>query len=264
MDDAERHPRPTGWLVGLAAIATLAMLGFVALGVWQLQRLAWKESLIARVENNARGRAVQAPLPEAWGTLEREHDEYRRVALRGRYVHELETLVRASTELGTGYWVLTPLRTDDGFWVLVNRGFVPPGMRDPASRTGDEPAGMQQVTGLLRFSETGGGFLQDNDAANDRWYSRDVQAIAASRKLSQAGMVAPFFVDVAAAADTSSPTAWPRPGLTVLRFSNNHQVYALTWFALAAMMAGAIGYLLVDERRLRRLAGDRDLAPVRA
>jgi surfeit locus 1 family protein len=62
--------------------------------------------------------------------------------------------------------------------------------------------------------------------------------------------VAPYFVDAQGAA-----SGWPRAGLTVVRFRNDHLVYALTWFALAAMMAAAIVYLVLDARRGRRMAG---------
>jgi surfeit locus 1 family protein len=72
------------------------------------------------------------------------------------------------------------------------------------------------------------------------------------------GPVAPYFVD--ASSEATPPTGWPRAGLTVVHFSNNHRVYAITWFALAAMSACAIGYLVIDERRLRRLAGVTPLA----
>ena len=84
------------------------------------------------------------------------------------------------TELGGGYWVMTPLVRDDGTTVLVNRGFVPADKRDPASWRSAEPAAVT-VTGLLRMTEPGGAFLRSNDPAADRWYSRDVAAIAASR-----------------------------------------------------------------------------------
>jgi surfeit locus 1 family protein len=250
MHGSTRGPRSSGTLVAPLTAAALAMAGFVALGVWQLHRLAWKEALIERVERHAHGRPTPAPDPNA--PLAREADEYRRVHLRGRYDHERETLVRASTALGSGYWVLTPLRTGDGVRVLVNRGFVPPELRERAHRI--EPTDEQEVVGLLRFSEPGGSLLQHNDAAHERWYSRDVQAIAQARGLG--GAVAPYFIDAAA----GSATEWPRPGLTVLYFSNNHLVYAVTWFALAAMVACAIGYLVIDERRLRRLAGAPHLA----
>ena len=255
MDDAPRGPRPAGTLAALLLAAAVALAGFAALGVWQVRRLAWKQDLIARVERHVNSAPVAAPGRADWQVLSREADEYRRVAVHGEYDFSRAVLVRATTALGAGFWVLTPLRTDQGFWVMVNRGFVPPEARGQLS----QPAGEQQVVGLLRFSEPGGTWLQRNDASQDRWYSRDVEAMAGARRI--AGPVAPYFVD--AVADPAAPTAWPRGGLTVIRFSNNHLVYAVTWFALAAMVAGAIGYLWVDERRLRRLAGERHLAPDR-
>jgi surfeit locus 1 family protein len=250
--EARRGPRSTRLMALLVGCAAVAFAGFVALGVWQVHRLAWKQDLIARVERNVHGAPVPAPGPDAWPRLSRGADEYRRVRLRGEFAHKLETAVRASTALGAGYWILTPLRTERGFWVLVNRGFVPPELRERGTREMQEPEGPQEVVGLLRFSEPGGSLLQGNAPAEGRWYSRDVQAIATARGLG-AAPVAPYFVD-ATAPDAQAATGYPRPGLTVLHFSNNHAVYAATWFALAAMVAGAIGYLVIDERRLRRLA----------
>lgn len=254
---AHQHtPRSNRTLAAIFIAAALAFAGFLSLGVWQVKRLAWKEALIARVAQHLHAVPVGAPGPTVWPSLERESDEYRRLIVRGHFSHEQETLVHASTALGSGYWVLTPLRTEQGFWVLVNRGFVPPEWRERAKRQAQEPTGEQQVIGLLRLSEPGGSALQKNDGAQGRWYSRDVQAIAAAKGLAGQS-VAPYFMDVSPS-DAPEPRAtWPRPGLTVLRFTNNHLVYALTWFALAAMTAGALGYVLADERRLRRLAGQR-------
>jgi len=240
--EASARPRSLATLVVVLTLAALACAGFLVLGAWQLQRLAWKEALIARVERNVQAPPVVAPGPPQWPALTRE-DEYRRLLLRGRFDFDREVLVRASTELGAGYWVLTPLRSEAGPWVLVNRGFVPPEQRAQVPR-GPE---MQELTGLLRLSEPGGSLLQRNAPAAGRWYSRDVAAIAAAQGLS--GPVAPYFVD-AQGVPGAAPT-WPRPGLTVLRFRNDHLVYALTWFALAAMMLAAIAYVLVDARRRR-------------
>jgi surfeit locus 1 family protein len=223
--------------------ATLACAGFAALGVWQVQRLAWKRALVARVEAHLRAAPVDAPGRAQWGGLTRDADEYRRVRLRGRYLPDAATPVRALTALGGGHWLLAPLRTDGGDVVLVNRGFVPPSV--PASGT---PEGEVEVVGLLRFSEPGGGFLQSNDPAAGRWTSRDVQAIGAARGLAQERL-APFFVD--AAADPRDPQAWPRGGLTVVKFPNSHLEYAITWFLLALGSAGAAAYVVVDARRRR-------------
>ena len=209
----------------LVALALLAAIGFTALGVWQVERRVWKLDLIARVEAGLKA-------PPSVVTDWRGVPEYRKVRLTGRYVFDRETLVKAVTVRGEGYWVMTPLRTSRGT-VLVNRGFVPSAI--PRGRDHEEVA---SVTGLVRQTEPKGGFLRSNDPAQDRWYSRDVAAIARARHL---GPVAPMFVDADAA---PNPGGYPVGGLTVVRFNNNHLAYALTWFALAALSVVAAVLLL--------------------
>ena len=228
-------------LIGIAALASTAGLG--ALGVWQVKRLGWKLDLIARVERRLAAEPAPAPDRTAWDTLTAASAEYLKVHVTGRFRHERETLVLAVTDLGRGSWVLTPLDTTQGFTVLVNRGFVPPERRDPATRAAAAIAGETTVTGLLRLTEPGGAFLRANDPTQDRWYARDVAAIASARGLADA---APYFIDADA---TPNPGGWPAGGLTQVSFSNNHRVYALTWFGLALMtLAGGL-YVVWDWRR---------------
>ncbi|MDE0947712.1 MAG: SURF1 family protein, partial [Sphingobium sp.] len=163
-----RHGR-AGFVIGLTLIAALLFTGLCTLGVWQVERLAWKRDLIVRVAVRIHAPPVPAPARAT------KSDEYRRVAATGTFLHDRATLVQASTVRGPGFWVLTPLRRADGTTLLINRGFVPPDARTSYTR----PAGPVRVTGLLRLTEPGGGFLRDNDPAADRWYSRDVAAIAA-------------------------------------------------------------------------------------
>nr|WP_295668692.1 SURF1 family protein [Sphingomonas sp.] len=212
--------------IGLAALAVLAVAGLIALGIWQLDRRTGKLALIAQVERRLATAPVPAPGPAEWSRIGRD-DAYTRVKVRGVFAHDRETLVQAATELGSGYWVLTPLVTGRGFTVLVNRGFVPPDRKVRPS----PPGSPITITGLLRIGEPGGGFLRHNDPAADRWYSRDVAAIAAKRGLAEP---APYFID----ADAASEPGSPRGGMTVIAFANNHLQYALTWFAMAAMLAG--------------------------
>lgn len=176
------------------------------------------------------------------------NSEYLHVSVQGRYRHDRETLVQAVTERGGGFWVITPLETVDGYFVLINRGFVSPIHRDPQTRPEGQIEGDTTVTGLLRLSESGGAYLRNNDPAADRWFSRDVAAIAAARGLQK---VAPYFID-ADASETASGNG-PVGGLTVVAFSNNHLQYALTWFALALMVAGGAFLVLRHEWRWRKL-----------
>jgi surfeit locus 1 family protein len=229
----------------------LAAAGFVALGIWQLQRLEWKRALIARVDSRIHAPALPPPARSDWPKVNAERDEYRHVAIAGRYLRGRETRVQALTELGAGDWVLDPLQTADGI-VLVNRGFVPDGARPLPP-----PAGPATVRGLLRINEPGGGFPRRNQPAQDRWYSRDVAAIAQARGLSG---VAPYFIDATA---TPADPGWPRGGLTVVRFRNQHLQYALTWFGLAVLTLWASWRLLTEERRMRHHDADAEPPPSR-
>jgi surfeit locus 1 family protein len=252
MTAAAGRPRQRSTLLRLAllALALLACAGFVALGSWQVQRLHWKLALIERIAQRVHAAPVAAPGPAEWPQVNAASAEYRRVKISGTLLTALAAKVQASTELGSGYWLLAPLRTPDGAVTMINLGFIP---ADAARRPLPPlPAGLFEVTGLIRISEPGGGFLRNNDPLADRWYSRDVAAIAATRGLSP---VAPYFIDADAASAARLATgaaAAPAGGLTVVSFHNNHLVYALTWYGLALMMAGACCWVVRDERRRSR------------
>jgi surfeit locus 1 family protein len=243
-DDRAASPVPSrrGFSPLLAVAALLLIVLFAGLGTWQVYRLQWKLDLIARVD--ARVHAAPAPPPPRahWAGITPESDEYRRVTLHGTYLYDLTTPVQALTEEGSGYWLLTPMCTKDGI-ILVNRGFIPaePGARTryaQARAAGDPCAGAGpavDVIGLLRTSEHDGAFTRTNDPAAGRWYVRDVAAIAGARGVN----AAPFFVDAAANQNPSGSPDRPVGGLTVVKFPNSHLVYAITWYALALMVAGA-------------------------
>lgn len=229
--------------LALAGLCLAFLCLFAGLGIWQVQRLGWKQDLIAKVE--ARLAAPPRPLfPAAsWSRLDAKALEYTRVRLAGRFDHGRETLVDALTERGPGYWVITPLATREGI-VLVNRGFVPRDRRDPATRAAGQAPGEVALTGLLRPSEPEGRVLRPNRPAEDAFFSRDVAAIAARRGL---GSVAPFFVDADSA---PNPGGFPLGGMTVVRFPDNHLVYALTWFALAILsLVGLVLTVRISDKR---------------
>jgi surfeit locus 1 family protein len=223
-------------------VAALVVIGLSALAVWQVHRRAYKLDLIARVETRVHAAHVPAPGRDAWAGVSAPADEYRRVSATGHWLAGRSVLTQAVTELGGGYWVMTPLAREDGTTVLVNRGFIPAKDRDSVSwqpRTSE----LVTVSGLLRMTEPGGGFLRANDPATGRWYSRDVAAIAASQGL---GRVAPYFID---AERKPGETSLPVGGLTVVAFPNNHLVYALTWSALALMAAAGAVFVNLDRLR---------------
>lgn len=230
-DGAEGPRTGRARLFVFGALLLSGIVALTGLGVWQLERRVWKLDLIARVDQRVHAEPVAAPGPSSWPDINAADDAYRHVRVTGHFTGGRATLVQAVTELGGGYWVLASFQTDEGFTVLVNRGFVPADEAQPLLQD-QGPEAETSVTGLLRVTEPGGAFLRHNDPAADRWYSRDVAAIAATRGL---GEVAPYFIDADASANRDGG---PVGGLTVIAFPNNHLIYALTWFGLAAMLAG--------------------------
>jgi surfeit locus 1 family protein len=243
MGEAARPRSPfTLAIIGVLAVALIA--GFTSLGVWQVHRLAWKQDLIARVEMRLAADPVSAPVPSEWAQITPEADEYRKVSVTGIFDHTAEVLTQAVTARGSGFWVMTPLITPNGAY-LINRGFVPTDRSEPDTRSAGQITGEVTVTGLLRLTEPEGGFLRKNDPVLGRWYSRDVAAITADLSIP----AAPFFVDADASPDTS---ALPIGGLTVVAFRNTHLIYALTWFCLAFGTAVAAMLVVRHEWRNRR------------
>ena len=214
--------------------AALAVL--VSLGLWQLQRLAWKEAVLAQIEARAGASPVAAPAD--WSAFDPQRDEYRHVTMSGTFEHDHEALVFRATGNGRpdfegpGYLVMTPLLLADGAHVLVNRGFVPLAKRDPALRAAGQGAGLVTITGLLRSTEPRNAFTPADNPARGEWFTRDVAAISAHFGLARP---APFSVDADA---TPNPGGLPLGGATVLAIANDHLSYALTGFGLGLALLG--------------------------
>jgi surfeit locus 1 family protein len=212
-------------------LATLIGVGFlVGLGLWQLKRLEWKEGLIARIE--ARTERNPMSLERALELAEqRQNPSYFPVHVTGRFHHKRERyLYGFSLDGEPGWHVITPLETVGGQVVLVDRGFVPDRLRDPATRPEGQVQEVVGVTGLLRTSEEPSVFIPDNDPVKNQWFSRDLLTMSRSMFPGGTVQVAPFFLEADA---TPVPGGWPKGGQTRLTLVNNHLQYALTWFGLA-------------------------------
>lgn len=215
-------------IVLLAAVALLVGV-FILLGNWQVQRLGWKLDLIEQVE----ARAYGTPVAARDDTME----AYTRVQVTGRYLFEDTLRIKAVTDLGPGFWVMTPLQNDT-LTVWVNRGFVPTGTQDLRREEGPH-----EITGLVRLSVPKGTLLEKNDPASGRWYSADLPVMSA-----QAGLddTAPYYID---AERRGQGADWPRGGMTQLTFRNTHLAYALTWYAMAVLLAGTVIYIVYGRRK---------------
>ena len=213
-------------LLPAAATAVVALV-CLALGVWQLERLAWKSNLIA--ERQAAVHAAPVPVPE---TLEEARRlEFRPVIAEGVFLNDKEIYLGASAPGGgsPGLQVLTPLRLKDGRVLFVNRGFVPSALKEPEKRIAGQLSGTARVSGLLRLPKGKPSWLvPDNRPDLNYWFWVDLPAMEAAAHLSD---VAPFYIDADA---TPNPGGWPKGGVTPIDLPNDHLQYAITWFALAA------------------------------
>lgn len=193
----------------------LSFLVLMALGTWQMQRLAWKESLIAATEK-AQAEPTLASLPqEVDGLL------YRKVTLTGRfdYAHTLH-LIGRQQGVDMGFYMVTPLSLDDdGRIILVNRGFSPVGKEA-------KPEGLVTVSGILRPLREKRALVPDNVPDKNIWTYEDLDAI--EKMLGKRPL--PFVLEVVG---TPQPGVYPMPDDGKVIFRNDHLGYAVTWYGMA-------------------------------
>jgi surfeit locus 1 family protein len=241
------RPRRAG-LVVPSLFALAALVTFIALGTWQIERKAWKEALIDALERRLSAAPTALPAHEQWSKVEPATDEFRRVKFSAGFVPGQEALVYASGSAlrsdvsGPGYWVFAPARTSSGAIVVVNRGFVPEGRQDPAARIAGEISGPIEMIGALRWPEPRGFFAPADEPGRNLWFVRDHAAIAAAKGW---GEVAPFFIELES---PEPPGGLPHPGALRVSLRNEHLQYAITWYGLAAVVVVMFAFWLRARR----------------
>ncbi|MDU8910349.1 SURF1 family protein [Aestuariicoccus sp. MJ-SS9] len=217
-------------------IATL-LLGLIgagillSLGVWQMQRLAWKEGILDEIESTIAGPAQ--PLPQV---VSPDEQRYQPLALSGTIEEgELHVLVSVK-RVGAGYRVIAPFQTNDGRRVLLDRGFVPVAKKGTPRRTG--PA---EVTGNLHWPDDRNSSTPENDVAGNTWFARDIGP------MSEALQTEPLLV-IAREVTPADPGLTPLP-VDTSGIPNDHLQYAVTWFSLAAIWLAMTATLIWRQRR---------------
>lgn len=234
---APRSGKGRAILTGVAFLAALAIL--LSLGTWQVERLQWKEKLLADIAE--RRVAPPVTLGEIEAMAARGEDiEYRPVTVTGVFANNRERHFFATWRGQTGYYVYTPLQLPDGRFLFVNRGFVPYEAKEPEMRKQGQLTGEQTVTGLARarLAEKPSAIVPENDLAKNIFYWKDLDAMAASTGIA-ADRLVPFFID---AGDAPNPKGLPIGAVTQFDLPNNHLQYALTWYGLAAALVGVMLY----------------------
>lgn len=217
----------------MALVGGLGLLALLGLGIWQLQRLDWKEGVLATISTRITETPVALPVdptPEA--------DAYRAVAMTGEVLPEELHVYWVTSDQGPGYRVVSPFRTDTGRRVLLDRGFVTAKAKlDPRS------AGLASVTGNLLWPDEADSLTPAPDSVGNIWYARDVAAMA-EHLGTQPLLVVARDVNMAHAVNSITPMP-----VSTQNIPNNHLQYAFTWFLLALVWAAMTGLFLLRSRK---------------
>ena len=218
------------------------------LGNWQVNRLYWKETLIAKVEE----RTAQSPITLDQFLAKQTSKEdwpYTPVLTKGTYDHSNEIYFFTTSVSGKSGWnVNTPMLLENGKYLIVNRGFVPYDMRNSELRLKGQVKGVQNLSGLIRVpkAEKPNSFFPENIPEKREIYWRDYDVMTELMGKNEGREFVPFFVD---ADNTPNPGGFPRGGATIITFSNSHLQYAVTWYGLALALLGVGGFFLYSRRQ---------------
>lgn len=247
------QPARSRGVFGLAVIALIMVSVLASLGVWQLRRKDEKHALITALTERLAAAPVALPAAAQWPSLTPAHDEFRRVKFSATLQNKPDAMVYSSGSAvrddvtGPGTWTFVPARLADGRSVVINAGFVQNTMQDRAQQdravrpliTG-APV---ELTGYLRFPESAGALTPHEDSSKRLWFTRDVPSMA---QVLAWGEVAPFYIDLESPQPASGT---PKPGPLQVRLKDDHLQYAITWFGLALVVAGAFVAWVIQRRR---------------
>ncbi|MTH97324.1 SURF1 family protein [Roseibium sp. RKSG952] len=206
-------------------IAGLAIL--VSLGVWQVQRLSWKQDVLAEIENRISANPVDLPV-----SVSPDTDKYLPVTIKGEMEPgEIHVLVSVK-QVGAGYRIIQSFSTEDRT-ILVDRGFVPVTAKQIERRTGP-----MEVTGNLHWPDEIDGYTPESDIDANIWFARDVPNLATALGAEPVLLIARSQTD---------PGIKPLP-VDTAGIPNDHLQYAITWFGLALVWAAMTGYFLWRSR----------------
>ncbi len=245
----------------LGSLAFLVFSALVFLGTWQVQRLAWKNDLIERLQN----RVHQSPiaLQIALDQFRQNEDvEYRPVSLRGRFLHDTEKHLYAIDKQGRPGWHIYTLMELPGAdcrdcvnpkrYIYVNRGFVPYGLKNRDKRVEKSSLSQVDIVGLIRLTRDNKSFLEvDNQPKKNEWFwlsLEEMSGVNSGLSKQQVAQLVPFFADQRAG---NQKNPWPRPGTTRVNPPNRHLGYVITWYGLALALLGVYGFFLYSNKRQR-------------
>jgi surfeit locus 1 family protein len=216
--------RPT---LGPTLFTIPALIVLVILGSWQVQRMNWKNDLVASFEE----KMAKAPVALPPQITDMSTFRYTRVMGSGTFLHEKEILLTGRTFEGTaGFHVITPFSSTSNQTVFINRGWIPEKLRDQKKRPETLPIGELVIEGILRGDNRKGYFVPENEPENEVWLYVNTKEMATYRKI---GEVPNYYVDQIR---ESGPYKLPIGATSKIEVRNEHLQYAVTWFLLAATL----------------------------
>lgn len=225
------------WPVIVAAGVGIAIL--CALGTWQIIRMNEKALALSQIEKHFEEPPIS--LAEAMARADKGDDiEYLKVEAKGT-VDVAHTLHRIGSRKGMpAFEMIRPLTTPDGSFILVDDGLA----YDPnAVNTANAEV---DVIGIVRKHDKGrGSFDYDNDPAGNVWTWWDIPAMVKAASPPAGAKTAPFILQRLPSPDEKSEL-WAIP--PQIELANNHLFYAVTWFCLAAALAGVAGLVVLQNR----------------
>jgi len=217
------------WLLPL--FLGLIVTGVLAsLGVWQMQRMVWKNDQLATIQRGIEQTPV--PLPAAVDPSMK----YRPVYVDGTTTGEEILVLSGTRDLGGGYNVVSAFQTADGRRIMVDRGFIP-----QDDRRKPRPPVALTVAGNLHWPDEKGSATPEPDLKAGIWFAREVPRMAAHLGTE------PVLI-VAAAVRGDAQGVMPMP-LDITEIPNNHLSYAIQWFSFAAICLGMTIALVWRIRR---------------
>lgn len=210
---------------GLAGAAVL-----IGLGVWQMQRLAWKQDVLAQIDNRIIASPVSVPqIPDP------EADKYLPVRAAGDVLDGEAHVLVSLKDVGAGYRIIAPFQLADGRRILLDRGFV-------RSRAKNRPRiiGSVEITGNLHWPQESDSYTPEPDLGTNTWFARDVPELA------NALDTLPVLL-IARTTSETDPSVTPLP-INSAGIPNDHLQYAITWFSLALIWLVMTGFFLRGSR----------------
>lgn len=232
------------WPTVATALAALLLIG---LGTWQLERKAWKEALIQKIELRSRAEPI---VLDAAATLYRagEDLEYTRVRARGQLLTDRSQLLFQAQGTTAGYHVYTPLETPNGGVLMINRGFIAEAGVRQLDTGASEWARSIEVVGYLRRPGRQGTFDGQNDPKKNRWYWRDLDGMVRAAFPNSPPLSYPFFLEAEAPPASQPRTAGqPQGGVTRVQLPNRHLEYAMTWYGFAVTLIGVYLFFIRSQ-----------------